>query len=186
MDVHVLADGVFEALRPHLGGTMAFFGHSLGSLVAFEVCRRMERIGAGPVGLVVSSMWAPSWPHEERAERRDSEDIEAIVAELKHLNGTNSDALENEDFLRMILPSIRADYLATASYRCAPEVEVSCPVTAFVGDRDPYMTIDAVQAWHRHTSGGFELQVFGGDHFYLSTLQTAAVRRLSEVLEANV
>ena len=44
-----LADQIHAALRPSLPGTFAFFGHSMGAILAFELARRIAREeGRGP------------------------------------------------------------------------------------------------------------------------------------------
>jgi pyochelin biosynthesis protein PchC len=50
-----LADQIQAALGPSLPGTFAFFGHSMGAILAFEVARRIAREqGRGPAHLFVS------------------------------------------------------------------------------------------------------------------------------------
>lgn len=44
--VAALADGVYQALRTRLPRRPAFFGHSMGGLIGFEVARRLEAAGA--------------------------------------------------------------------------------------------------------------------------------------------
>lgn len=184
-DIHDLASGAFEALRPTLGAKVALFGHSMGSLVAFEVARRMEQmLGVAPAVLVASGMWAPSRRRETELVTNDIDDMDGLIADLKRLKGTDPDLLDNEDIMHRIASAIHSDYIATDSYRCAPEVGVTCPITVFVGDRDPHVSMEAAQAWSRHTTGGFDLRVFAGDHFYLTNLQTAVARELSEILRA--
>src|SRR5262245_25838037 len=55
-----LIEALATALRPHLDRPFAFFGHSLGALVAFELARRLGRAeGPQPVHLFVSGCAAP-------------------------------------------------------------------------------------------------------------------------------
>jgi pyochelin biosynthesis protein PchC len=186
-DLHRIADQAFEALRPDLGERMAFFGHSMGALVAFEVVRRMERaLGTTPAALVVSGMWAPSRRREGEIDTSDPSNLSEVVADLRRLKGTDPALLEDGELVRQIVGTLHSDYIATASYRCGPAVSVGCPVTVFVGDRDPHVSVQAAQAWSGHTTGGFALHVFGGDHFYLSDVRTAVVRELLDVLRASV
>ena len=181
-DVRALADGVLGALGPWLSEPLAFFGHSMGALVAFEVCRRLEgETGVEPVVLVASGMRAPSRRHA--GEVGVGEDIAGVLASLKRLGGTDQEILDgNEDFIRLVLPVLEADHTAMVSYHSPPELALSCPITVFVGDRDPIIPLDVAQAWSEHTTGGFDLHVFGGDHFYLNSLRTATISKLSEVL----
>src|SRR5690348_14255637 len=56
----LLIEAMAEALRPHLDRPFAFFGHSLGALVAFELSRRLCRDrGPKPVLVFVSGCAAP-------------------------------------------------------------------------------------------------------------------------------
>ena len=82
----------------------------------------------------------------------------------------------------MFLPSLRADYRAIETYRPADGAMVGCPVVALTGDADPKTTPDEARAWQEHTTGPFDLQVFGGGHFYLSD-ETEAVARLLQGAE---
>lgn len=191
-DIGALADGVFDALRDRFDGPVAFFGHSMGALVAYEVAQRMEeRTGDALATLVVSGRRAPSCTRPEAVrttahEDLREEDIYGAVAELRELRATDDLVLNDDEVLYSILPALHADYLATESYVDTSAPPLSCPIAVFVGDRDPHVGLDEAQAWSEHTTGGFELHVFPGDHFYLTDIPAAAVGRLSEVLGAVI
>ncbi|MFD4673751.1 thioesterase II family protein [Lentzea sp. NPDC058450] len=164
-----LADLIVEALLPWSDEKpLALFGHSMGSTVAFEVARRLEQQGRPPVALFASGRRAPSRYRDDQVHLRDDN---AIVEELQTLSGTDSRLLGNEDLLRLVIPVVRADYKAVETYRCSPGAKVLCPVSVLVGDSDPKATIEEARAWSEHTTSAFELQVYPGGHFYLSTHQ---------------
>ncbi|GAB3678064.1 alpha/beta fold hydrolase [Actinocorallia lasiicapitis] len=179
-DLGLLADAVHEALRPRQDDRLVFFGHSMGASLAFEVARRLAR---PPVALVASGRRAPS---RHRAESVHLRDEEGVIAELKRLSGTDPSLLQDDELLRLFLPAIRADYQAIETYRCPPGTTVACPVTVFVGDSDPHVTLEEAGAWAGHTTGGFGLEVFEGGHFYLSAKPADTIERLSAVLRAHV
>src|SRR5438094_1120625 len=81
-DIRALADRVVESLRPWTDRPFAFFGHSMGSIVAFEAARRLqERGGAGPCRLFASSHRAPSQTRPGTVHRGDDAGVmEAIRA----------------------------------------------------------------------------------------------------------
>ncbi|WP_055495823.1 thioesterase II family protein [Streptomyces sp. TP-A0356] len=177
-----LADGVTEALAAWDDRPLTFFGHSMGSVVAFEVARRMERAGSGPVRLFASGRRAPS---RTRGEKVHTLHDAAVVAELRSLSGTDTQFLDDEELLRMVLPAIRSDYQAVETYRCDPGATVRCPVTVLVGFDDPKTSLDEARAWEEHTLSGMDLRVFPGGHFFLSEHPADVIAVLTEHFSAT-
>jgi surfactin synthase thioesterase subunit len=179
-DIGGLAAGLFEALLAYLPPAPAFFGHSMGAIVAFEVALKAERQLGTPIPrLIASGRRAPSRLRDENAHRLG--DLE-LIAEVQKLAGTHSTLLDDEEVRRSYLPVIRNDYRAIETYVAQTEQTLSCPVTAFVGASDPRVTLDEVRAWHQHTDADFQLRVFRGGHFYLTERQAETVASLRDVL----
>jgi surfactin synthase thioesterase subunit len=164
-DMNELADRVAEILDRQPALPLTLFGHSMGAVLAFEVARRLEAEGRGPAHVFVSGRRGPSTHRDETVHLRDDR---GIMDELRATEGTAAAILNDEEMMRAALPALRADYLATESYRCAPGVAIEAPITALTGDRDPKTTLDECRAWAGHTLGGFELQVYSGGHFFLA------------------
>jgi pyochelin biosynthetic protein PchC len=172
-DLFVLADQLAEILSAEQE-PLAFFGHSMGASLAFEVARRLESRGTELLGLFVSGRRAPS---AFRDERYHLESDDGLLAEVKRLSGTDAKVLEDDEIIRMVLPALRNDYKAAETYRYRTGPDVSCPVLALIGDHDPKVTSDEANQWATHTSGSFELRTYPGAHFYLNE-HHAAVNRL--------
>ena len=169
-----LADAMAEVLGDSPAHTPTFFfGHSMGAIVAFEVIRRYERAnGTAPMGLIASGRGAPAICKQELLHTRTDADV---VREVRRLNGTESDLLDDPDLRAMILPAIRADYRAIEGYQFNGGLPVKVPVHAFVGTSDPRVTVAEAEAWRQHTSAEFQLRTFPGGHFYLTEVPVAGL-----------
>jgi pyochelin biosynthetic protein PchC len=158
-----IADGLFEAVQP-VGGPFALFGHSMGATVAFELARRLERVGQPPAVLFVSGRQGPSVLKSEMVHLRDDH---GLIDEVRELSGTEQELLQDPDVLAMILPALRSDYRAIETYRRAEGEPLSCPIVVLTGDSDPRVSQSDALAWACETTGPFEIEVHPGGHFYL-------------------
>ena len=158
-----LAERVFELLPANSEGPVAFFGHSMGALVSFEVARRFEAAGRPISALFVSASAAPGLLGLEYIPESDRGLLE-VVAEM---TGLNPEFLENEEFAARLLPTLRG-YKAIMNYECPPEAVVSCPIAAYFADDDSIATPQKVQPWADRTTGEFSMRQFGGHHFYVN------------------
>lgn len=163
--IDLLAEALAEEVRPLTGEPYAFFGHSMGALVAYETLRRLGRDGLpAPLHLFVSGRGAPV-PRPSVHDMLDS-DAEVLAA-VRGLGGTGVGVLDDPELRAMVMPALRADYRALGAYRWSAAEPLSVPVTALIGDSDPVVTVDEAAAWHDRTTGDFGLRVFTGGHFYL-------------------
>jgi pyochelin biosynthesis protein PchC len=179
-DIGQLADCALESLRPLLRPRPVLFGHSMGAVVAFEVAMRMERAaGYWPSRLIASGRCAPSLRRREHVHLGTDE---ALIGRVRDLGGTDERLLDSRDLLSTLLPALRNDFRAIDHYLALPQSRLRCPITAFVGDADPTVTIAEVTGWREHTATAFDLHVFSGGHFYVESWPTEVIAKLSDVL----
>jgi surfactin synthase thioesterase subunit len=166
-DIGVLADLLAEQVGRESGERpYAFFGHSMGAIVAYETARRLGRTRAvsGPIHLFVSGRSAPS-TGVRRSDRLLGD--AQLRAEIRRLGGTGSRVLDDPELMEMVMPALRADYRALAGYRWEPGRPLDCPLTVLVGDADPVVTIEEAAAWADLSTAPTAVRVFTGGHFYL-------------------
>jgi medium-chain acyl-[acyl-carrier-protein] hydrolase len=161
-----LVEPLCAALEPYLDQPYAFFGHSMGAVVAYEVARRFSGAEmAGPTCLIVSGRRAPGLVGNRRrlSELPDGE----FLAEVARLNGIPPEVLSEPELLTMLLPALRADYELAETYQPLPGYRLDCPVIAYLSTSDPETDYEGALYWREVTTGEFTMRVFHGDHFYL-------------------
>ncbi|MBD2083575.1 thioesterase II family protein [Trichocoleus sp. ST-U3] len=178
-----LVQAIAHALLPYLDKPFAFFGHSMGALVSFEVARLLRReYGMSPVHLFVSGRSAPQLPLQEPPIH--SLPQPAFIEELRRLNGTPKAVLENVELMELLLPILRADFAVLETYVYAAEPPLQCPITAFGGLQDVKVSVDRLEAWRQQTSAKFSLQMLPGDHFFVQSAQPLLLQFLSRELNS--
>lgn len=177
----LLVESLTVALIPLLDRPFVFFGHSLGALVSFELARRLRanhRIG--PVRLIASAGPAPQLPHREPPIHHLPEN--AFAAELRRLNGTPDELLNNSELMNIVMPSLRADFALYENYQYLSEPPLDCPISTFGGLGDEKVNHRDLEAWRDQTNGSFSIRMFQGDHFFLKTTQPLVLQALSQEL----
>jgi medium-chain acyl-[acyl-carrier-protein] hydrolase len=166
--LEALVERLVEVLAPYLTVPFAFFGHSMGGVVSFELARSLRRLGLRqPAGLFVSARRAPGCPAREPP-LHDLPDDE-FVAEVRRLNGTPDELLRNPDLMKLVMPSLRADFAICETHVHLPEAPLGCPIHVFGGDSDPYVDRADLMGWREHTDAACTVRVFAGDHFFIHT-----------------
>lgn len=161
---------LIEALREALDAELderpyAFFGHSLGALLAYRLAVGIEQDGdRGPELLGVSG-WAPErfTPVEPLLALPDLE----FAAAVRGFGVLPAEITEDPELLAMILPVVRADLSLGADYR-DDGAKVSCPIAAYVGRDDPALEPGGLTEWAGRTAAFLGISEFPGGHFYLT------------------
>ncbi len=160
-----LLERVVEDVCPWLDAPVAFFGHSLGAILAAEVGRACEHLGAPPVWVGISGRVAPSC--HARIPRLSSMDDASLLDGLITLGGTPERIREMPELRKRLLRIVRSDIGLLESYEPVPgRAALGCPVTAFAGMADEWAPPADMRPWARETRGGFRQRVFPGGHFY--------------------
>lgn len=170
-----------EALLTHLDMPFAFFGHSLGAKVAYEMARHLEKENKPrPVYLFVSGSRAVHLPRTEPP-TYNLPDLE-FLENLRSLNGISKEAFENVEIMRLMLPVLRADVELVQTYVYTPGPVLGCPILALGGLQDQSISRQQIEAWRELTSNSFRLEMLPGDHFFISTSQTRLLQIINREL----
>jgi medium-chain acyl-[acyl-carrier-protein] hydrolase len=160
-----LVTALSEALLSLLDRPFVFFGHSMGALIAYETARSLRKMDAPlPLHIFVSGCFAPQLPDPYPIHHLQHQEF---IDELRRLGGMPKEVLESQELMELILPSLRADFIATENYIYREEAPLSSAISVFGGWRDPITTKDSLDAWQIHTTKYFSTRMLPGDHFFI-------------------
>jgi medium-chain acyl-[acyl-carrier-protein] hydrolase len=174
-----------EALAGDLDLPFAVLGHSMGAIIAFELARAWRSSGIAPLCLFVAACPAPQLPRRSAAIHGLSEG--EFLEKLQHrYQGIPGAVASNEELMRLLLPTLRADFSLVETYECQAGPPLACPILALAGDEDAEVTVADVSAWRQQTAAAFSLRIFPGNHFFLHqnprSVVPVVVRHLESLL----
>jgi len=176
-----LLDALTPRILPLLDRPFAFFGHSMGSLIAFELCRRLRRMEA-PLPFALFASARPSPQEKLRDENLHLLSDSELIEELREYGDAPPQVLANAELMELLLPMVRADFSVNETYIYAHEPPLPIPIVALGGERDSAVPQDKLEAWREQTSMEFFCRIFPGDHFYLKPQQSELISLVKETL----
>ncbi|MDQ3289031.1 MAG: alpha/beta fold hydrolase [Pseudomonadota bacterium] len=180
-DMDLVVARLATAIEPLLDRPFAFFGHSLGALIAFELTRLLRSRGHRlPEHLVVSGRRAPNVPRERRA-LHDLPDNE-LIDEIRKMSGTSEAVLQNDELMALVLPTLRADFAVHDTYCYRQEAPLDVPISIFGGLDDIATTPENLSAWNAMTTREARLSLFRGGHFFIEDARGEVLAALERAL----
>jgi medium-chain acyl-[acyl-carrier-protein] hydrolase len=166
IDQELLVTQLAEALSAQDDGRpFAFFGHSMGALLAFETARRLRKLQRPlPCLLAVSSVAAPQL--EFMAQQTSQLLAKDPARLLRHFCAVQPEVLADPDVASAALPPLLADILLLLRHRYVPEPPLDIALSICGADRDPLVTLERLSAWRDQTTREPTLHLYPGGHFY--------------------
>ncbi len=183
--IPAMAECVIQALRDLPARRTVVFGHSMGSLVAFEVACQLAAAGQTlPAHLVLSGRGPPHLPavYPPISHLPDRAFLEQINQRYR---AVPAELMAHPDVLALLLPPLRADMAAVEHYLGAPKTVLTCPITAFGGTDDEAAPTNQMAAWRDMTTATFQQRQFPGGHFYLDAHRDPVVAAIASILRES-
>lgn len=160
----------------HLSGEFGIFGHSLGGILAYHVCQKMQSRGMKYPKLLFISAAMPG-----RATNLDlmSSD-EQLVLQMKEIGGIPREIMDNEKLLKLYLPVIRRDLRLLDSAGELFSLPKPCRLVVLYGMKDEFCG-PLIHKW-KSFSSDCRFYTFSGDHFYWLN----ETERLFEVINSEL
>jgi medium-chain acyl-[acyl-carrier-protein] hydrolase len=177
---HLIADALSN--DDLLDGPYAFFGHSMGGLIAYEVAQRLGH-ASNLKHFFASGCQAPQIKTDQHP-MSNFTDVQFLDTVIKRYDGIPQELLEEPKLLKILLPILRADIRMVETYEHKKGIELNCPITVMSGNEDLRATPQLLSGWEQHTQHPFEIIEFDGGHFFLQSQVCTVLNQLRQTLSA--
>jgi acyl transferase domain-containing protein/NADPH:quinone reductase-like Zn-dependent oxidoreductase/surfactin synthase thioesterase subunit/NADP-dependent 3-hydroxy acid dehydrogenase YdfG len=172
-DVFELVKKLSDVIEPLLTSNFAFYSHSSGGGIAFELLRYLRKTKeVGPVKFFIGGWRAPHLVSAFKfldgiadEEVYKEKNIINIKNHLRFLEIPES-VIENKEVFDEMLPVLRADIVLGKRYKFYEDAPMDCPLTAFAGMDDTVFSDEDIKAWKKHTSSEFNFKKISGGHLF--------------------
>ncbi|NYE49267.1 surfactin synthase thioesterase subunit [Spinactinospora alkalitolerans] len=161
-----------------IDGELVLYGHSMGTLYAYETARELRRRGRAVAHLVVSGREAP---HRAKSLELPEDPVELVRRVAERYGGVPREVLAEPELMQVFGADMRDDFLAHGHYRWHEDAPLDIPVTAVAGADDTEVAESGLREWSRHTAGPFASALIPGGHFFTG----AQLGRLFELLRSE-
>ncbi|MCP4216491.1 MAG: thioesterase [bacterium] len=164
------AEDVLKTIKYELldGTPYAFFGHSLGSIIAYQTAQLIrERRMPEPAHIFFSGRGAP---HILRSDKKpyyllpDDEFKEKVL----DLGGTPEEFFQHPELMEILLPLLKSDFKISGQYKHPEKITpLTCDISIMTGKEED-LKPGQVEGWEDHTTEKCILYHFEGGHFFLN------------------
>jgi surfactin synthase thioesterase subunit len=161
-------DDVFNIVKDELTECpYALFGHSMGSMIAFELYYKIKDSGLPlPVHIIFSGRAAPQISRDGKRKLHHLPD-DQFKKEMLEMGGTPKEFFEHPELLEVFLPLLRGDFRLTETYNhTEKDTPIDCDITVLSGKEDED-SVEEVEAWRVHAQNGCDIRYFDGGHFFI-------------------
>lgn len=177
-----LVAALAEAIRDLLDVPFVVFGHSMGTILGFELAHRLRDLGLpAPRHLVMSGRRAPHLADEDPIHRLPDPEL---VERLRGYGGTPPEILAHPELMALVLPILRADFELVETHvveHGRPALDL--PITV-LGGRDDDATRGDLDAWRELTNGSCQVRMFPGGHFFVHSAMAEVLAFLGPLLDS--
>lgn len=182
-DLDDVVKGLVESIVSRANEPFAIFGYSYGALLGFETAVRLQQeYGIECRRLFAAAARAAVCPRLEppASELADHD----FLHRLRTMDGTPPDLLDNDEFMEIMLPVLRADFTVADRYQYTPGPLLNAPITAFGATDDLTVTWDSVHQWRRCTESNSVVRWVPGNHFFIHARKQHVLSLLSSELRS--
>jgi surfactin synthase thioesterase subunit len=179
-----LSKSVCRAIQSEALGSLILLGYSFGALLAFETAKLLETSpkGCKVLGVVCCARAAPQRSPLETAADKSDEDL---LQYIRQLGGLPPELDAEPEFLKILLPILRADLRANDVYAASKSSTVNAPIASVIGSKDSATQGSRASDWAKYTISKYRLFSVPGGHFFINgpASEECRFRAISRAIE---
>ena len=156
----------------------AIFGHSMGSIMAYElVCRLREKNLKPPMHIFFSGRYPPSIRKQGTGMHLLSET--EFEQEALELGGISNNLFKFKGLLKTAMETLRADYKIIETHEYDPTIyKLDFNISVLIGKDDVLAAPSDMEEWKKYTEKQCAFYYFDGGHFYLHNY----VKKIAQII----
>ncbi len=152
-----------------LSNEYVIYGHSLGGLVGYLICHKLQELGIKkPLKLIVSGRKAPSIGRKEKIAHLSNN---LFWEEVVKIGGVPIALQNNSDLIEFYAPILKADFKTIENYNYIENMRLDFPIDVFYGTEEE-ITDEEKLLWEKESTKDTIINMLEGDHFFIYNHET--------------
>jgi 3-oxoacyl-(acyl-carrier-protein) synthase/surfactin synthase thioesterase subunit/acyl carrier protein len=209
--IEIITDQLISQLKLEFKMPFAFYGHSFGALIAYELSCKLNAynmalprhlfLAAFPepklidnkIRLLVSKIFEQTEIDEEKdlinlLNKLTTNQLKQILLELTGADEKYNSELLNDELLNVLYPIFMADMKMVASYPKYNYLQIATPLTVIYGKNDPWINISDQRNWCDYTTSTCEYMEINAGHLFIREPEhkVQVIKKISNVLVKKI
>ena len=172
-----LVDILYKQMSSTLHEPFAFFGHSMGGLIAYALEKKIEQFSSYKAEYIVISATKPL-PSSIKVKKHTLSD-EDLTQVLREHKASPEEVLNSKEMMEMILPTVRADYKLIETYNMPSSSSLESKLVIFNCEED--IEKDTIYEWQKYFKSDLVYKTFDGGHFFIHSQVDKIIKELNSI-----
>ncbi len=163
----------------------AIFGHSMGSIITYELICKLYQMGLKlPIHVFFSGRYPPCIEKQDKNMHLLSDD--ELIHEAVSMGGIPEKLLKYTKLVENAANTLRADYTILETYGHNPHIQkFDIDISVLSGTNDELATVEDMKYWELYTNKSCTFYTFEKGHFYLHNNAETIVKIINNTLLAT-
>lgn len=179
-DVYILVNSKMD------NNPYCFFGHSLGSCIAYELAKKIiKKDKKKPLHIFFSGYKAPVHTSKKRIKNYNDMPIEEFKEEIKDLGGTPDEFFMHPDLMNLFIPILKNDLVIIENFEHDNDhFKFDFDISVLFGKKEKY-TFKEMIGWKDFTDKLCAIYYFEGEHFFINNEYMKIINIINNTLSSN-